>query len=106
MSDRTKWEKAKNWVFGGGGAVAFLLFMGFVDWRIDVKVDAAVAVTPAASALTSTALKTDQKIIDMDTATAANTSGVADNKDDITINRENVVLAFEALMGRPAPDAP
>lgn len=73
----------------------------YMEWRIESVVGKQLAGTNAAAALTSTSLKTDQKIIDMDTATATNTSGVAHNKENIDINRENVKAAFEALMGPP-----
>ncbi len=88
------WEKVKNWVFGGSGAVAFLLLMGFIDWRVGVKV---------ADALAAQDLGTDTKIVEMDKATAANTSGVAENKEDITGLESRVQLAFKVLMGQPVP---
>ena len=79
---------------GGGGAVAFLLFMGFVDWRIGEKVNDALAAKD---------LGTDTKIIEMDKATASNTSGVAENKEDIGGLDRRTELAFAALMGRSVP---
>ena len=85
------WDKAKNWVFGGGGAVAFVLFMGFVDWRIGVKV---------ADALAAQDLATDHKIVSMDTNIAANTRTGEENAEDIADNERRVEQAFAVLMGR------
>ena len=90
-----KWDQIKKFVFGGAGAVVFLLIMGFIDWRIGVKVDAALAAQD---------LGTDIKIINMDKATATNTSGVSENKEDITVNRQNVERAFDFLMGASNDD--
>lgn len=90
-----KWEHIKNWVFGGGGAVAFVLFMGFVDWRIGVKVNEALA---------NQDLATDAKIVAMDKDIADNTRTGSENAEDIEQNRERVQAAFEALLGRPSGD--
>lgn len=79
--------------------VCILIGGALMDWRIGVKVTTGIA-----AALASEDLATDQKIINMDKATASNTAGVADNKDDITINRKNVERAFAVLMGQPVPD--
>ena len=45
------WDKIKNFVIGGAAAAIFVAFMGFVDWRIGVKVDEALAAQDAADAL-------------------------------------------------------
>ena len=85
------WEKVKNFVFGGAGAVGFVLLMGFIDWRVGVKVDAALAAQD---------LGTDAKIVEMDKATALNTAGVKDNREDIEDNERRVEQAFAVLLGR------
>lgn len=87
-----KWEQIKNWVFGGGGAVAFVLFMGFVDWRIGVKVNEALAAQD---------LATDAKIVAMDKHIADNTRTGSENGEDIDDLDERVKMAFQALLGRP-----
>jgi len=76
--------------------IAGILGTALMEWRIDRNVTAAVT-----AALAAEDLATDEKIIDMDKATATNTTGVAHNKENIDINRENVKAAFEALMGPP-----
>ena len=88
------WDKIKNWVFGGGGAVVFILLMGFIDWRVSVKVSAA---------LTAQDLGTDTKIVSMDTSIADNKRTGEENAEDIEQNRRNVESAFAALMGRSVP---
>ena len=70
-----------------GGAV--------MEWRIGVNVT---------KALSAVDLATDIKIIDMDKATATNTSGVAENKEDIGGLDRRTEMAFAALMGRQVPD--
>ena len=89
------WEKIKNFVFGGAGAVGFVLLMGFIDWRVGVKVDAALAAQD---------LGTDAKIVEMDKATALNTAGVKDNREDIEDNERRVEQAFAVLLGREVDD--
>ena len=65
-----------------------------MDWRISVNV---------VKALAAQDLATDSKIVSMDKATATNTSGVAENKEDISGLESRVQLAFAALMGRSVP---
>lgn len=89
-----KWEQVKNWVFGGGGAVAFVLMMGFVDWRVGVKVDEALAAQD---------LGTDAKIVSMDTNIANNARTGEENAKDIDDLDERVKMAFAALLGRDTP---
>jgi hypothetical protein len=84
------WEKVKNWVFGGGGAIAFILLMGFVDWRVGVKVS---------EALSAQDLGTDSKIISMDSNIATNTNDIADNKEDILEEKRRLEKVAEILMG-------
>jgi hypothetical protein len=84
-----KWEQVKNWVFGGGGAVAFVLMMGFVDWRIGVKVNEALA---------SQDIGTDAKIVTMDSSIADNRRTGEENAEDIAENKQAVRDAFRVLM--------
>ena len=83
------WEKIKNWVFGGGGAVAFVLLMGFIDWRVGVKVDEKLAAQD---------IGTDSKIVAMDAVSAENTRTGEENAEDIAENKQAVRDAFIALM--------
>ena len=96
MSDKTSWEKARSWVFTGGGAVMFLLFMGFVDWRIGVKVDEAF----------TKALSGTIKIVTMDTSIASNKRTGEENSEDIEQNRHTNELAMRRLIGLPPPEDP
>jgi len=100
MSDKTAWEKARNWVFSGGGAVALLLFMGFVDWRIGVKV------VDAVDTAFSKNLSSNLKIVKMDTSIASNTRTGEENSEDIEQNRRNNDLAMRRLLGLPPPETP
>ncbi len=86
-----KWDQVKNWVFGGGGAVAIILLMGFVDWRIGVKIDEALA---------SQDLATDSNIMAINASVADNKRTGEENAEDIEQNRERVEAAFSALLGR------
>ena len=83
------WDKVKNWVFGGGGAVVFLLLMGFVDWRVGVKVDAA---------LSALSIGTDPKIVSMDTSIADNTRTGAENAEDISEEKQKLRDVANILM--------
>lgn len=95
-----KWDKVKNFVFGGGAAVVFVLLMGFIDWRIGVKVDAAINELPAH---VQNELKAADKIVNMDTHIATNANGVASNKEDIFEEKRRLEMAFDVLM-RPDPN--
>lgn len=86
-----KWDNVKNWLFGGGGAVALILFMGFVDWRIGVKINEALAQQD---------IGTDAKIVAMDSSIADNRRTGEENAEDIEQNRQRVEAAFAALIGR------
>ena len=86
------WDKVKNWVFGGGGAVAFVLLMGFIDWRVGVKVDEALA---------SQDIGTDAKIISMDDEIDANAAGVQANKDRGELTQRQLEQVAEILMRPP-----
>ncbi len=91
-TEKTTWEKVKGFVFGGGAAVVFIMFLGFVDWRIGVKVD---------DALASLDIGTDAKIISMDTEIDTAQATANANTTRIDGNERRVEQAFAALMGRP-----
>lgn len=86
------WDKVKNFVIGGGLVLAWAVTLGFLDWR------ASVYVTEKIAALD---LGTDSKIIAMDTATATNTSGVAENKEDIEATDQRLRDVAMVLMRPP-----
>ena len=90
------WDKAKNFVLGGGAAVLLVALMGFIDWRIGVKLDAA---------LKAQDLGTDTKIISMDTNIATNKSGVAENKEDGEETRQQLRDVAAVLMRPPGGDS-
>lgn len=95
MSDAWKQLKdIKALVVTMAGMVIVLMGIGglLIEWRIDVNVRTALAAQD---------LGTDSKIVKMDQATASNTSGVAENKEDITGLEGRVQLAFQALMREP-----
>jgi len=94
MSDKTAWDKAKNFVFGGVGAVVFVAFLGFVDWRIGVKIDEAFEKNLAKA----------EKIINMDRSIADNTRTGEENGEDIGQLRSANELAMRRLFGLPPPD--
>lgn len=83
------WEKIKNWVFGGAGAVALVIFYQFMQWQVSVEV---------ANQLSAQDLGTDSKIVDMDKVAAANTRTGAENAEDISENKQAVRDAFKVLM--------
>ena len=97
MSKLEQLKEIKGLIASLVGLITVLIVIGgaLMEWRVGVKVGQALAAED---------LATDEKIIDMDKVAALNTSGVADNKDDITINRKNVERAFAALMGRAVPE--
>jgi len=86
------WDKIKNFVIGGAAAAVLVAFMGFVDWRIGVKVDEAIAALD---------IGTDTKIIAMDQATATNTTGVAENKEDNADTKQQLRDVARVLMQAP-----
>ena len=86
----TWWDKAKGFVFGGGALFVFVLLMGFIDWRVSVKVQEALAAQD---------IGTDTKIIAMDKVSAENTRTGSENAEDIQENKNNVAQAFRVLMG-------
>jgi hypothetical protein len=83
------WEKIKNWVFGGAGAVALVIFYQFMQWQVAVEV---------AKQLSAQDIGTDSKIVAMDKVSAANTRTGSENAEDIAENKQAVRDAFKALM--------
>jgi hypothetical protein len=102
-----KWDKIKNFVFGGGAAVVFALVLGWLDWRAEVHATEAYksdAGQLAINAMIDTKIAamnigSDQKIIDMDSDRATNTHDIETNTENIVINRDDVRRAFQVLMG-------
>jgi hypothetical protein len=84
------WEKVKNWVFGGAGAVALVIFYQFMQWQVSVEVS---------KQLSQLDIGTDAKIVDMDKNIASNTRTGEENAKDIKENKEAVREAFRVLMG-------
>jgi len=83
------WEKIKNWVFGGAGAVALVIFYQFMQWQVAVEV---------AKQLSAQDIGTDSKIVAMDKVSAENSRTGAENAEDIAENKQAVRDAFKALM--------
>lgn len=83
------WEKIKNWVFGGAGAVALVIFYQFMQWQVSVEV---------ARQLAAQDIGTDSKIVAMDAVAAENARTGAENAEDIAENKQAVRDAFKALM--------
>ena len=86
------WEKVKGFVLGGGALMVFGLLMGFVNWRIGVLVDEAIAAQD---------LGTDTKIISMDTNIATNEFGIAENKEDNEATEQRLQDVAAVLMRPP-----
>lgn len=84
-------DKVKNWVFGGAGAVALVIFYQFMQWQVAVEVK---------KQLSAQDLGTDAKIVDMDKSIAENARTGEENAEDIEQNRERVEAAFAVLLGR------
>lgn len=76
-------------------SVVSVIGLALMDWRIGVKVDAALAAQD---------LGTDSKIVAMDANIADNTRTGEENAEDIEQNRRNVEAAFRRLMGLPQDD--
>lgn len=83
------WEKIKNWVFGGAGAVALVIFYQFMQWQVAVEV---------AKQLSAQDIGTDSKIVAMDALAAENARTGEENAEDIAENKQAVRDAFKALM--------
>lgn len=97
MSD--KWNQLKEIK----GLLAALVSVGGVliviggllmEWRIAVRVDAALAAQD---------LATDSNIMQINAAVAENKRTGSENAEDIEQNRDRVEAAFAALLGRDEP---
>lgn len=84
------WDKIKNWVFGGAGAVALVIFYQFMQWQVSLEVSRQIGALDIAS---------DAKIITMDKDIDANRRTGEENAKDIAENKQAVRDAFLALMG-------
>lgn len=84
------WDKVKNWVFGGAGAVALVIFYQFMQWQVSLEVSRQIGALDIAS---------DAKIITMDKDIDANRRTGEENAKDIAENKQAVRDAFLALMG-------
>ncbi len=89
------WDKAKNFVIGGGLALVWVVTLAFLDWRASVYV---------AEGLADMDLGTDAKIVSMDVEIDANGAAAAANTTRIDGNERRVEQAFAVLMGRPVPE--
>lgn len=84
------WEKVKNWVFGGAGAVALVIFYQFMQWQVATEVSRQLAALD---------IGTDAKIIGMDRSIDENRRTGEENAEDIAENKQAVRDAFLALIG-------
>ena len=97
----SKWEQIKE-IKGllaaivSTAGICIIIGGALMEWRVNVNVTKAVA-----AELAKQDLATDIKIIDMDKATASNTSGVADNKEDITLTQTQLRDVARVLMQSP-----
>lgn len=85
------WDKIKNWIFGGAGAVALVIFYQFMQWQVSEEVSRQLA---------SLDIATDAKIIAMDKAIDSNARTGEENEEDIEDLDARVLQAFEVLLGR------
>lgn len=107
MSDKVSLYQAikDNWAQVTVAAILLGVMGGiYMEWRVESIVSTQLKETNVAIALTSTALKTDEKIIDMDSKTAINTSGVAENKEDIGLTQQQLRDVARVLMRPPGGD--
>lgn len=84
------WEKIKNWVFGGAGAAALVIFYQFMQWQVSEEVS---------RQLTARDLGTDANIVAIKSDVQDNTRTGEENEEDIDELKQNVRAAFEVLMG-------
>lgn len=82
----------KNWIFGGGGAVAIVILFAFIDWRIDVKV---------AEQLSKQDLGTDAKIVSMDDNIASNSARVSAVEASGALTQRQLEQVAQILMQKP-----
>ena len=86
----SKWAAVKNWVFGGAGAVALVIFYQFMQWQVSVEVG---------RQLSSRDLGTDANILSIKDDVKDNTRTGVENAKDIDQNRDRVEDAFKVLLG-------
>lgn len=86
----SKWAAVKNWVFGGAGAVALVIFYQFMQWQVSVEVG---------RQLSSRDLGTDANILSIKDDVKDNTRTGEENAEDINQNRDRVEDAFKVLLG-------
>ena len=86
------WEKVKNWVFGGAGAVALVIFYQFMQWQVSVEVS---------KQLSAQDLATDSKIVSMDDNIQANGLGVTANKERGETTQRQLEQVAKILMQPP-----
>jgi hypothetical protein len=84
-----KWDQIKNWIFGGAGAVALIVFYQFMQWQVSVEVS---------KQLSAMDIGTDAKIVAMDSSIASNARTGEENAKDIAENKQAVRDAFNVLM--------
>lgn len=84
-----KWDQVKNWIFGGAGAVALIVFYQFMQWQVSVEVS---------KQLGAMDIGTDAKIVSMDSSIANNARTGEENAKDIAENKQAVRDAFNVLM--------
>lgn len=84
------WEKVKNWVFGGAGAVALVVFYQFMQWQVSIEVDRQLAARD---------LGTDTNIVNIKSNVQENKRTGEENAEDIAENKQAVRDAFLALIG-------
>lgn len=87
----SKWDSVKNWVFGGAGAVALVIFYQFMQWQVAVEVS---------KQLSARDLGTDANILSIKADVQENRRTGEENAEDIDQNRQRVEAAFSALLGR------
>lgn len=73
------WEKVKNFVIGGGFLVIGGLLLAYMEWRVSVNVDKALA---------NLDIQTDTNIVNMKDDIHTNASNIQLNTTDINHNRE------------------
>lgn len=73
------WEKLKNFVIGGGFLVIGGMLLAYLEWRVSVNIDEALA---------SLDIQTDSNIVSMKSDIHTNTLDIQVNTTDIGHNRE------------------
>lgn len=68
-----KWENLKNFIIGGGFLIVGGILLAYLEWRISMGVDEALA---------SLDIQSDAKIVSMDRDIQTNTTKIENNKDN------------------------